>query len=119
LPAGAQAVPLAVGRIPDRVLADVTYGVCPMALLGPFVTEYEPGASPPIVHRAGDQRFDIVWQPGFSARLNPKLEIVAPNGRVVVRESQQSIGFGGGVGDDGKFHVCLPEYGPRRADGSR
>ena len=89
---------------------------CPMALLGPFVAEYEPGVTPSIVYRSDGHLIRIVWQAGFSARLNPKLEIVGPDGRVVVREGVRASGLGGGIGDDNAFHVCLPDYLPRRAD---
>ena len=115
LPAGALPVPIDVGR-PFDVPADAELA-CPLALLGSLTVEYRAGEDPPVRYRSGEE-VRVVWPAGFSARLNPRLEIVAPDGAVFAREGLPTAEFGGGFGGDGddRFHICMFEYMPRRLD---
>jgi len=68
-----------------------------------------------VIAATGDD-IPVRWQEGFSARLNPTLEIVAPDGAVIAREGEVVDGRGGGtLGNDDPFTVCLGEYRPKRA----
>lgn len=119
LPAGAMAVP--IDATPPRELpANAALG-CPMALLGSIVAEYRAGEDPPVRYRQGVIEVGVVWPAGFSARLNPRLEVVAPDGTVFAREGEPTQEFGGGmIGAEGdkRFWICMFEYGPRRIDGT-
>jgi hypothetical protein len=57
---------------------------------------------------------DIIWPEGFSGRLNPDSEIVAPDGEVVAREGVPTPRWLGGGVPGGTF-VCIPCNPPRRA----
>jgi hypothetical protein len=57
---------------------------------------------------------DIIWPEGFSGRLNPELEIVAPDGEVIAREGVPTPRWLGGGVPGGTF-ACIPGNPPRRA----
>jgi hypothetical protein len=118
LPGGATAVPLDVAPIPAVVQPNTEYAACPAALLSPVTIHHVPDdAARPIHYRIvdGGQEIHLRWQFGFSARLAPELEIVAPDGSVVARAGQRVEGLGGGFGaDDDVFFVCIGDYVPRR-----
>ena len=118
LPEGATAVKLDVASIPGGVRPDIEYGACPTALLLPVTIHHVPDdAASPIHYRSvqDGQEVHVRWQVGFSARLNPDLEIVAPDGTVIAREGVPVDGLGGGgIGPGDAFSVCLPQYGPTR-----
>ncbi|HET7168095.1 MAG TPA: hypothetical protein VFI69_02760 [Candidatus Limnocylindrales bacterium] len=120
LPDGATAVPLDVAPMPAVVGPGVEYAACPMALLVPMTIHHVPGdAAAPIHYRTvgGGEEIHVRWQFGFTARLAPELEIVAPDGRVVAREGRPVEGLGGGsTGNDDTFTVCIGDYVPRRLD---
>jgi hypothetical protein len=51
----------------------------------------------------------IVWPAGWSARrIDGRGELLDPAGRVVALEGELFGGYGGGIGTDGAFHVCIP-----------
>ena len=51
-------------------------------------------------------RIELRWPPGFTARFDPDLEMVAANGEVIAREGDD-LDLGGGFGaPDGAFSVC-------------
>ncbi|MEJ7749611.1 MAG: hypothetical protein WKF56_09930 [Candidatus Limnocylindrales bacterium] len=120
LPEGATAVALDVAPIPAQVQPDAEYGACPLALLLPFTVRHVPeDAAQPVHYRAVDdgQELRISWPSGFSARLAPDLEVVAPDGTVIASEGVPTEGLGGGVlGNDDTFSVCIGEYGPHRIE---
>ncbi len=118
LPDGATAVPLEVAPIPAVVQPGVEYGACMTALLNPVTIHHVPDDhTRPIHYRRvdGGGEVHVRWQPGFSARLAPDLEIVAPDGTVIAREGVPVDGLGGGsAGDaDETFFVCIGDYIPR------
>jgi hypothetical protein len=120
LPAGATAVLLDVASIPVDVRPDVEYAACPMALLLPVTPHVVPDdADHPIHYRsvADGHEIHVRWPVGFSARLNPALEIVAPDGKVIAQEGVPIEGMGGGYGSDDAFTVCLWPYVPTRVAG--
>lgn len=45
-----------------------------------------------LINAVGPSRIDLVWPSGYSARFDPQLEIVDPNGVVVMREGDQIEG---------------------------
>ena len=50
----------------------------------------------------------VVWPSGWAAwRMNGQAELVNRDGAVVGREGETIVGFGGGVGTDRAFHVCI------------
>lgn len=111
LPPGAVAVPIDVSPIQD-LPADAVIG-CPAALLGPVTPEYQPGRTPPVTYRVADERVNVRWPVGFSARLAPNLEIVAPDGKVIARGGEVTEGLGGGYTGGDAFNVCIGDW-PRR-----
>lgn len=121
LPAGATAVPLDVAPIPADVRPDVEYAACPTALLLPVTIHLVPDdAARPIHYRsvADGEEIHVRWPVGFSARLNPALEIVAPDGAVIAKEGVPLEGMGGGyLGNDETFSACLWPYVPMRVPG--
>jgi hypothetical protein len=60
----------------------------------------------------------VVWPIGFSARRTDRLEIVAPDGKVLAREGERVNGLGGGYwaapGVAEAAHICLGDYVPMR-----
>lgn len=117
LPPGAVAVPLVTQEIQD-IPPDAEVVGCPLALLGSVTPEYRPNEDPPVRYRQGDGFAKVGWPVGFSARLNPRLEIVAPDGKVFAREGAPTDELGGGLtGGDDTFFVCVGGYGPERLDG--
>ncbi len=115
LPPGAIAVAIDVATIPDNIRPGVEIIGCSLALLGPVTPEYQPGRDPPVTYRAAGAEVLVRWPVGFSARLAPNLEIVAPDGKVIARAGEATEGLiGGYLGDDDVFSVCIGEYGPKR-----
>jgi hypothetical protein len=113
LPSGAQAVPLAVGQ-PYQPPADAgIVDTCPANAVPRFVVEYDPDDSSPVRYRFATGYEPVVWGVGFSARLNPRLEIVAPDGAIITREDEALEGMLGGYFDDA-LHVCVHSYAPQR-----
>lgn len=123
LPDGATAVPLDVEPMPAVVQPGAEYAACPTALLGPMTIHHVPeDAATPIHYRTvgGGEEIHVRWQFGFSARLAPDLEIVAPDGTVIAREGAPVEGLGGGTtGDDATFSVCIGDYVPQRVGSGR
>lgn len=118
LPPGAQAVPLVIATLPRPLRPDIEYGACPLALLSPVRVEYRAGDQRPVHFHAvaSGEEIRIRWPEGFSARLNPALAIVAPDGSVIARDGEVVDGLSGGNLDrDDSFTVCMGEYTPRRA----
>ena len=116
LPPGAVAVPIDAAQ-PIDLPPDAVLG-CDAALLGSIVAAHRAGEEPPVRYApaAGGDEVHVRWPAGFSARLNPELEIVAPDGRVFATEGKATIEFGGGMGADDRFWICMPEYGPKPLD---
>jgi hypothetical protein len=115
LPAGAVAVPLDVETIPTDAPAGSSFA-CAAALFAPVTITYIPDDAAHPIHYARTETGDVehlVWQVGFSARLDPGLEIVAPDGLVIAKAGDNER-LGGGGGNDGALHVCLPAYLPTR-----
>ncbi|MGP1675050.1 MAG: hypothetical protein ACTS8Z_07550 [Candidatus Limnocylindrales bacterium] len=122
LPDGATPVLLDVEPIPAVVQPGVEYGACRTALLTPVTIHHVPDdQARPIHYRLvdGGGELGLRWQPGFSARLAPDLEIVAPDGTVIAREGVPVVGLGGGVAGDDAFSVCIGDYIPQRVGSGR
>ena len=98
--------------------ADVAIA-CPMALLAPMTPTYRADdAAQPVHYTLVDsgQEIRLIWQAGFQAWLEPELQIVAPDGKVIAAEGQIATNLSGGnLGGDDRFTVCLTDYLPRRA----
>jgi len=61
-----------------------------------------------LVPEAGGDPIKVVWPTGWVAwRLAGRAELVSRGGTVVGREGDIISGFGGGVGTDDAFHVCV------------
>jgi hypothetical protein len=102
LPAGATA--LALATEPAHLLP--TMG-CPTAMLAPARVAVA-GDSLVLVAEAGGDPIKVVWPTGWAAwRLDGRAELVSRDGTVVGREGEVVSGFGGGVGTDDAFHVCV------------
>lgn len=102
LPSGA--TPLALATEPTHLLP--TMG-CPTALLAPARVAVE-GNSLVLVPEAGGGPVKVVWPTGWAAwRLDGRAELVSRDGAIVGREGDVVSGFGGGVGTDDAFHVCV------------
>jgi hypothetical protein len=115
LPPGAVAVPIDVASPPRRVPPDVEIVGCPLLPLGPVTPEYRPGREPPVTYKVEGEDVRVRWPVGFSARLAPNFEIVAPDGKVIARAGEATAGLSGGhVTNDDVFSVCMGEYGPTR-----
>lgn len=116
LPPGAQAVPLVIATLPRPPRPDIE--PVRFALLSPVRVEYRAGDQRPVHFHAvaSGEEIRIRWPEGFSARLNPALAIVAPDGSVIARDGEVVDGLSGGNLDrDDSFTVCMGEYTPRRA----
>jgi hypothetical protein len=118
-PSAAVPVVLDIEPVPSDTPVDVAYA-CPMALLAPMTPTYHADDEAQPIHYTlveNGQEVRLVWQAGFQAWLDPELQIVAPDGKVIAAEGQVATGLsGGGTGEgDDAFSVCLVEYIPRRA----
>jgi hypothetical protein len=61
-----------------------------------------------LVPQTGGDPLNVVWPAGWAAwRLSGRAELVSRDGTVVGREGDLVSGFGGGVGADDAFHVCV------------
>lgn len=79
---------------------------CPTALLLPARLAVV-GDALVLVAQTGDP-IDVVWPAGWAAwRLGGRAELVSRDGTVVGRDGDLVSGFGGGVGADDAFHVCV------------
>ncbi len=102
LPQGA--TPLALATEPAHLLP--TMG-CPLALLAPARVAVADNALV-LVPEAGGDPIKVVWPTGWVARrLAGRAELVSRDGTVIGREGDIVSGFGGGVGTDDVFHVCV------------
>jgi hypothetical protein len=102
LPQGATA--LALATEPGHVIP--TMG-CPTALLAPARVAVAGGALV-LVPESGGEPIKVVWPNGWVAwRLAGRGELVSRDGTLIGREGDIVGGFGGGVGADDAFHVCV------------
>ena len=100
----ARATPLALATEPGHLLP--TMG-CPTALLARARVAVE-GGSLVLVPEVGGDPVRVVWPTGWAAwRLDGRAELVSRDGTVVGRDGDVVSGFGGGVGTDDAFHVCV------------
>ena len=61
-----------------------------------------------ILSQSSNEPVKVVWPSGWAAwRLDGRAELVSRDGAVVAREGDVIDGFGGGVGVDNAFHVCI------------
>jgi hypothetical protein len=61
-----------------------------------------------LVPEAGGDPIKVVWPTGWAAWRRAGLaELVSRDGTVIGREGDIIQGFGGGVGTDDAFHVCV------------
>jgi hypothetical protein len=110
LPAGATAVSLDVLTAHPIPPGAEVIDACPLRPIDPFEIEYHPeDAATPIHYRFSDGYQHVVWGIGFSARLDPTLEIVAPDGKVVARQDVLTGPMIGGHLDQG-LYVCVSGY---------
>ncbi len=102
LPPGA--TPLALATEPAHLVP--TMG-CPTAALAPARVAVADHALV-LVPEAGGDPIKVVWPTGWVAwRLLGRAELVSRDGTIVGREGDVVSGFGGGVGVDDAFHVCV------------
>ncbi|MHB8961475.1 MAG: hypothetical protein ACYDAN_17855 [Candidatus Limnocylindrales bacterium] len=102
LPQGA--TPLVLATEPAHLLP--TMG-CQAALLAPARVAVA-GNVLVLVPGTGGEPEQVVWPTGWAAwRLAGRAELVSHDGTVVGREGDIVSGFGGGVGTDDAFHVCV------------
>ena len=100
----AEATALALATEPAHLLP--TMG-CPTALLAPARVAVA-GDALVLVAEAGGDPIKVVWPTGWAAwRLGGRAELVSHDGTVVGREGEVISGYGGGVGTDDAFHVCV------------
>ena len=80
---------------------------CPLALLAPARVAVA-GDELVLVPESGGEPIKVVWPSGWVAwRLAGRAELVSHDGTVIGREGDIVEGYGGGVGDDDVFHVCV------------
>jgi hypothetical protein len=80
---------------------------CPAALLAPARVATR-GDDLVLLDRDTNEPIAVVWPSGWAAwRLDGRAELVTREGVVVGREGELSEGFGGGMGLDDAFHVCI------------
>lgn len=61
-----------------------------------------------LMSEAGGEPLKVVWPNGWTAwRRDGRAELISRDGTVVGREGEVISGFGGGVGTDDAFHVCV------------
>ena len=102
LPQGA--TPLAVATEPAHLMP--TRG-CSTAVLAPARVAVA-GDGLVLVQESWGKPIKVVWPTGWVAwRLAGRAELVSHDGTVVGREGDIVEGFGGGVGADDAFHVCV------------
>ena len=102
LPPGA--TPLALATAPAHLMP--TMG-CSTAALKPARVAVA-GDELVLVPELGGKPIKVVWPTGWVAwRLAGRAELVSHDGTVVGREGDIVEGFGGGVGTDDAFHVCV------------
>ena len=62
-----------------------------------------------LMPESGGAPITVVWPAGWAAwRLAGRAMLVSRDGTVIGREGEVVEGFGGGVSDDRRFHVCVP-----------
>ena len=89
---------------------------CPAVVPSSFLIGYDAAAGR-VTYRYDTHDTRFTWPEGYSARLNPALEIVAPDGEVVAREGEYTPEWSV-VPADGGYRVCIPGNPPaRRIDG--
>lgn len=117
LPAGAKRVPIETLRHSPPLEDTLYVDACPAHILGSFIIEYRPDdPTQPVHYRYEGGETSMTWPEGFSARLNPGLEIVAPDGVVVaVHGVPTPSSWAGGSNGKGMF-VCLAGNPPRMVD---
>ncbi len=102
LPAGA--TPLTLATEPGHLLPTMA---CPTALLTPARVAVA-GDALVLVPEGGGDPIKVVWPTGWAAwRLDGRADLVSRDGTVVGRDGDVISGFGGGVGTDDAFHVCV------------
>ncbi len=102
LPQGA--TPLALATEPAHLMPAMG---CPLALLAPARVAVA-GDELVLVPESGGEPIKVVWPTGWVAwRLAGRAELVSHDGTVIGREGDIVEDYGGGVGDDGVFHVCV------------
>jgi len=102
LPQGA--TPLALATEPAHLMPAMG---CPLALLAPARVAVA-GDELVLVPESGGEPIKVVWPTGWVAwRLAGRAELVSHDGTVIGREGDIVEGYGGGVGDDDVFHVCV------------
>jgi hypothetical protein len=110
LPAGAVAIPIDTERPPAAVAGGVAFG-CPDALHAPIRLVIDRSTDPPVIGYVTEtgEPARLRWSFGISARaVDGVVEIVLPDGEIIVREDELSrVALGGGGSGDGVFHVCL------------
>ena len=80
---------------------------CPTALLAPARVAVA-GDELVLVPESGGEPIKVVWPTGWVAwRLAGRAELVSREGTLIRREGDIVEGFGGGVGTDDAFHVCV------------
>ena len=98
------ATPLALATEPAHLVPTMA---CPTALLLPARVAIADNALV-LVPEAGGDPIKIVWPNGWVAwRLAGRAELISRDGTIVGREGDIVAGFGGGVGIDDAFHVCV------------
>jgi hypothetical protein len=61
-----------------------------------------------LLSETDDEPVKVVWPSGWAAwRVDGRAELVTRDGSVVAREGDVIDGFGGGIGLDDAFHVCI------------